>query len=159
MTNKILLYFFGFIFLILIFINVNYIKISDSNNSNSKSLIRKIDSLENQYKLLDNKFSDEIYFSLKDNHEALSYLNDIDVDSLVSQIRDELYEKNINNNSDFFIPVSNKNNRYLINKVKVLNHKWIIADFSNGNRWGEMWIEYYFNKNKVVFNIKDYFIY
>ena len=58
-----------------------------------------------------------------------------------------------------FCSISNANNKYLINKVKILNHKWIIADFSNGSRWGEMWIEYYFNKNKIVFDVKDYFLY
>ncbi len=50
-------------------------------------------------------------------------------------------------------------NKYFINKVKILNHKWIIADFSNGNRWGEMWIEYHFNENEINFYIKDYFLY
>ena len=105
------------------------------------------------------KFRDEIYFSLSDNQEALGYFNNIDVDSLVSYIRDELYEKNFNKKTDIFIPISNRKNKYLINKIKILNHKWIIADFSNGNRWGEMWIEYHFNENEVMFDIKDYFLY
>jgi len=120
---------------------------------------KKIDSLENNYKLLNKQFKDEIYFSLNDNQDALAYFNYIDVDSLVSYIRDELYEKNFNKNSDNFVPVSNVKNKYLINKVKILNHKWIIADFSNGSRWGEMWIEYKLNGNEVTFDIKDYFLY
>ena len=122
-------------------------KIASSNNSTAESLSIKIDSLKKKYRLLDKRYSDEIYFSLNDNQEALAYFNNIEVDSIISFIRDQLYEKNFDNNTDFFIPVSNINNRYLINKVKILNHKWIIADFSNGNRWGEMWIEYHFNEN------------
>jgi len=145
--------------LILIFLSINYIKISNSNESNSKILNNKIDSLENRYKLLDKRFTDEIYFSLNDNQEALEHFNYINVDSLASYIRDELYEKNINQNANNFVPISNTNYKYLINKVKILNHKWIIADFSNGSSWGEMWIEYYFDKNKVVFDVKDFFIY
>lgn len=145
--------------LILIFLSINYIKISNSNESNSKILNKKIDSLENQYKLLGKRFSDEIYFSLNDNQEALAYFNYTNVDSLVSYLRDELYEKNFNKNANNFVPISNTKNKYLINKVKILNHKWIIADFSNGSRWGEMWIEYYFDKNKVVFEVKDLFLY
>ena len=143
----------------MIFITTNYIKISSSNNSTVKSLSIKIDSLKKKYRLLDKRYSDEIYFSLNDNQEALAYFSNIEVDSIVSFIRDQLYEKNFDNNTDFFIPVSNANNKYLINKVKILNHKWIIADFSNGNRWGEMWIEYYFNENEINFYIKDYFLY
>jgi hypothetical protein len=145
--------------LVMIFLSINYIKISNSNNLNLITFKRKIDSLESQYKLLDKKFSDQIYFSLDDNQEALRYLNDVDVDSLTSFIRDELYEKNFTKNSDFFIPLSSVNNKYLINKVKILNHKWIIADFSNGSRWGEMWIEYHFKNKKVFFCVKDYFLY
>ena len=159
MQNKFLVYISCFMLLVMIFLSINYIKISNSNNLNSITFKRKIDSLERQYKLLDKKFSDQIYFSLDDNQEALRYLNDVEVDSLTSFIRDELYEKNFTKNSDFFIPLSSINNKYLINKVKILNHKWIIADFSNGSRWGEMWIEYHFNNKKVVFYVKDYFLY
>ena len=159
MKNIISIFALGFIVLIMIFITTNYIKISSSNNSTAKSLSTKIDSLKKKYMLLDKRYSDEIYFSLNDNQEALAYFNNIEVDSIISFIRDQLYEKNFDNNTDFFIPVSNINNRYLINKVKILNHKWIIADFSNGNRWGEMWIEYHFNENEINFYIKDYFLY
>ena len=159
MKNIILIFALGFIVLIMIFISTNYMKIASSNNSTAESLSIKIDSLKKKYRLLDKRYSDEIYFSLNDNQEALAYFNNIEVDSIISFIRDQLYEKNFDNNTDFFIPVSNINNKYFINKVKILNHKWIIADFSNGNRWGEMWIEYHFNENEINFYIKDYFLY
>ena len=159
MQNKFLVYVVVFMSLTFIFVGINYVKIFSSNESNLKNLNKKIDSLENQYKLLDKKFRDEIYFSLIDNQEALGYFNNANVDSLVSYIREELYEKNFNKNTDNFVPLSNTKNKYLINKVKILNHKWIIADFSNGTRWGEMWIEYYFDQKKVVFDVKEFFLY
>lgn len=159
MQNKILIYVLTFMSLTLIFLSINYTKISNLNESNSRILKKKIDTLEKRYIELDKKYRDEIYFTLSDNQEALSYFKDIDVDSLVSYIRDELYEKNFNKDSDTFIPISNTKNKYLINKVKILNHKWIIADFSNGSKWGEMWIEYYFNENKVEFHVKDILLY
>ena len=159
MQNKILIYVLTFMSLTLIFLSINYTKISNLNESNSRILKKKIDTLEKRYIELDKKYRDEIYFTLSDNQEALSYFKDIDVDSLVTYIRDELYEKNFNKDSDTFIPISDTKNKYLINKVKILNHKWIIADFSNGSRWGEMWIEYYFNENKVEFHVKDLLLY
>ena len=127
MQKKILVYVVVFMSLTFIFVGINYVKISSSNESNLKNLNKKIDSLENQYKLLDKRFRDEIYFSLIDNQEALGYFNNANVDSLVSYIREELYEKNFNKNTDNFVPLSNTKNKYLINKVKILNHKWIIA--------------------------------
>ena len=149
MKNKILIYVVCFISFTMIFLTINYVKISDLHRKNSKSLNKKIDSLEKNLKLLDKTFNDEIYFSF----------NDFEGDSLISYIRDQLYEKNFNKKSDFFIPISNNINKYLINKVKILNHRWIIADFSNGSEWGEMWIEYNFYNNKIEFDIKEYFLY
>ena len=60
MQNKILVYVVVFMSLTFIFVGINYVKISSSNESNLKNLNKKIDSLENQYNLLDKKFRDEI---------------------------------------------------------------------------------------------------
>jgi len=37
-----------------------------------------------------------------------------------------------------------------INKIRFLNHKWIIADFTDGRYWGEMVIEYYISDKKQI---------
>ena len=34
-----------------------------------------------------------------------------------------------------------------INKIKFLNHRWILADFTDGNHWGELLIEFTFDEN------------
>jgi len=48
----------------------------------------------------------------------------------------------------------------LINKVKLLNHKWIIADFSDGKYWGELFITYVINDDeKIIFNLAKSFMY
>ena len=46
--------------------------------------------------------------------------------------------------------------KFLINKVKLLNHKWVIADFSDGTDWGEIWSLYSISGEEVrlVFSIK-----
>ena len=40
--------------------------------------------------------------------------------------------------------------KFIINKVKVLNHRWIIADFNDGTFWGEVIIKYFINDDKTV---------
>jgi len=48
----------------------------------------------------------------------------------------------------------------LINTVKLLNHKWIIADFSDGDFWGELFIAYEINENsELKFSLIDSFLY
>ena len=34
-------------------------------------------------------------------------------------------------------------NPFLINNIKILNHRWIIANFSDGKVWGEVLIKYF----------------
>ena len=52
------------------------------------------------------------------------------------------------------------NRTYLINKIKVLNHKWVVADFSDGTYWGEIFLTYKIKKGgKVSFELKEHFLY
>ena len=41
-------------------------------------------------------------------------------------------------------------NKFIINKIKILNHRWIIADFSDGDIWGECLIKYFVNEDKTI---------
>ena len=41
-------------------------------------------------------------------------------------------------------------NKFVINKIKFINHRWIIGDFSNGQMWGEVLLKYFINEDKTV---------
>ena len=48
----------------------------------------------------------------------------------------------------------------IINTIKLINHRWVIADFTDGKYWGELILRYYVNDDKSVdFEISDYLIY
>ncbi|HMR16898.1 MAG TPA: hydrolase, partial [Mariniflexile sp.] len=50
--------------------------------------------------------------------------------------------------------------RMLINTVKLLNHKWIIADFTDGQLWGEVFLTYQVSEDKqVTFQVVESFLY
>ena len=50
--------------------------------------------------------------------------------------------------------------KFKINKVKVLNHKWNITDFTDGTYWGELFIKYEFNdKRELILTPADHFLY
>ena len=45
-------------------------------------------------------------------------------------------------------------------KVKVLNHRWIIADFSDGEIWGEVLLKYFVNDdNSISFEVNQSLLY
>jgi hypothetical protein len=52
------------------------------------------------------------------------------------------------------------NQKYIINKVKLLNHRWIIANYSNGALWGEVLLKYFVEKNGAIsFEIMNSYLY
>ena len=61
---------------------------------------------------------------------------------------------------DEFIPYATMDRTFLINKIKVLNHKWLIANFSDGTLWGELLIFFKIDKSgDISFEIKEHFLY
>ena len=46
------------------------------------------------------------------------------------------------------------------NKVKILNHRWIIADFSDGEIWGEVLLKYFVNDDEsIAFEVNQSLLY
>jgi len=117
------------------------------------------DSLSN---LQDENFS-LMYFNLVHNEDALSYFenDDIDVSSLIPYLKDELYKLNEVKGEHPLVPyVSMTEGKMMINNVKFLNHKWIIADFSDGKYWGELFLTYELTKDKKFsYKLIEHFLY
>ena len=50
--------------------------------------------------------------------------------------------------------------KYIINKIKILNHRWIIADYSNGQLWGEVLLKYFVESDgSVTFETMSSYLY
>ena len=48
----------------------------------------------------------------------------------------------------------------MINNIKMLNHKWIIADFSDGKYWGELFLTYEVDKEmNLSYKLVEHFLY
>lgn len=101
------------------------------------------------------------YFSLEYNDNAMDYFDKYDIEQLKNQIRDEIKSLNENPNGNPLTKYETINgNRTMINKIKILNHRWIIADFNAGKTWGEVLIKYYVNDGKPTdFETIDTFVY
>ena len=86
------------------------------------------------------------YFSLAHNDKAIDYLEKYDVQKLMSQIKEKLMDLNSNPSGNKLIPYD----EMVINKVRFLNHRWIIADFTGPSGWGEIIIKYFIEKDDSV---------
>ena len=82
------------------------------------------------------------------------------IQNISNHIKDKLYETNLLRKKNDLIPYAKMDRTFLINKVKVLNHRWVVADFSDGTYWGEIFLTYQIDKNGGLdFELKEHFIY
>ncbi len=150
MRNKIYLYLFIFMFLFTVFIYVNDKKILDAKEAQIENLQARLAEADIQNEVLSNKNDDLNYFSMVQNEPAISYFEDqgINAEELTRKIEDEIISRNKADVDNELVPFEGMEGVMRINKVKVLNHKWIIADFTDGKFWGELLISYEVDENK-----------
>ena len=160
MKNKITIYLFVFSALVLIFQLVNSKKILDDQAERLVELKADKESYEDSVLKLQSQLDEVNDFTLVGNDYALEYFKNTNIDNIANQIKDQLYEKNLLKDKNDLIPYKTMNRNFLINKIKVLNHKWLIADFSDGTNWGELFVAFKIDQSgKINFELKEHFLY
>ena len=160
MKNKITIYLFLFTALVLIFQLVNSKKILDDQAERLVKLKEDKESYEDSVLKLQSQLDEVNDFTLVGNDYALEYFKNTNIDNIANQIKDQLYEKNLLKDKNDLIPYKTMNRNFLINKIKVLNHKWLIADFSDGTNWGELFVAFKIDQSgKINFELKEHFLY
>ena len=160
MKNKITIYLFVFTALVLIFQLVNSKKILDDQAERLVKLKEDKESYEDSVLKLQSQLDEVNDFTLVGNDYALEYFKNTNIDNIANQIKDQLYEKNLSKDKNDLIPYKTMNRNFLINKIKVLNHKWLIADFSDGTNWGELFVAFKIDQSgKINFELKEHFLY
>lgn len=91
------------------------------------------------------------YFTLLNNDNAQNQLENYSSEKVVSKIEQKLMEMNDLPDGNPMVEFVKMNDRkFIINKIKVINHRWIIADFSNGELWGEVLLKYFIEENEDI---------
>lgn len=163
MKSKIYLYLFLFTLLLVLFMYVNSKRILDKYEKDITTAKEQVVTYKDSIaSLQDDNFS-LMYFNLEHNEDAISYFDNegIDVNSLIPFLKDELYKLNEVNGEHPLVPYAPMTDgRMMINNIKFLNHKWIIADFSDGKYWGELFLTYEISENKELsYKLVEHFLY
>ncbi|MBT8395181.1 MAG: hydrolase [Flavobacteriaceae bacterium] len=157
------MYLFIFTVLLVLFQYVNSKNVLDKYETDIKTTKTENKTLKDSLFILEDKIVDLSYFNLDRNEDALSYFekSGFDVSELIPFIKDELYTLNEIKGEHPLIPyASSEGRKLIINNVKLLNHKWIIADFSDGEFWGELFLTYEIIENKELkFKLVESFLY
>ena len=163
MKNRIFMYLFIFTLLIVVFQYVNAKNILDSSSDKIVTLKAQNAKYKDSISGLSQEISDLSLFDLRYNQDSKDYFynKNLDYETLIPFLQNELYELNETEGEHPLIPyAASEGKKMQFNTIKMLNHRWIIADFSDGQFWGELLIQYFITPEKEVdFKVLDYLLY
>tara|TARA_R110000796_G_scaffold88850_6_gene192109 strand:- start:176612 stop:177106 length:495 start_codon:yes stop_codon:yes gene_type:complete len=160
MKNKVFLYLFVFAALIGLYLFVSSGNMVKEKSSKIESLEAENIKLNDSIKNLNLKMLEMEYFSLDTNDDAFAYYEHLNLKNTSGYIADKLLETNESKGDNPLVPYEGMDGDFKINKIKILNHKWIVADFSDGKYWGDLLIKYELKDDLGVdFSLIDHLLY
>lgn len=155
-------------FILLVLINVfTYSFLSNEVKFEQNRYEKTTKKLKDSLNSVTTKLNDANYFSLEKNENAQNYFDSavanktIVYEKLIPVVKEKLMDLNANPKGN---PYTGQDqigaNKFVINKIKVLNHRWIIADYSDGKIWGEVVLKYFVNEDESIsFEVMESLLY
>ncbi|MGB5228390.1 hydrolase [Eudoraea sp.] len=160
MKSRIFIYLFIFAALLSLYLFVSSNTMLENKDLKIKNLESEVSVLQDSVQKLQLQVFDMQYFSLQNNDDALSYYDHLGLENPSRYISDKLLETNEQKGDNPLVPYEGMESDFKINKIKILNHQWIIADFSDGKYWGELLLKYELKDDMGVnFTMMDHLLY
>lgn len=147
MKRSFFLYLFVFSLLINIFQYVNSNKILQAKQHEVEAVKKQLNQSRDS---ITEAFYNN-YFDISKDEDAQEYFysQGLDYQKVMAKVNEDLSELNTNANGNPLVPYEPIDGKpFIVNKAKILNHRWIIADYSNGNLWGQILVKYFHNENE-----------
>ena len=135
MRNKIIQYLLIFISLIALYLFVSDMNKSKAFAASQERMSKRVDNLKDSIAQLVVEQTENAYFSLEVNRDAQQAHPDFSPEELQIIIEDYILLSNDNPKGNPLL--SSLGSDWIINKIHVVNHQWILADFTNGTQWGD----------------------
>ena len=141
--------------------------ISCGDNKDEKKIVQKeeklsIETLQDSIRKLSEELSDARYFDIQYNEDSQYFFYENGIEDSVEFVRQQLMATNItkDENHPLISYRPRRNAKFQINKIKLLNHRWVICDFSDGLDWGELLLKMTLNDDKTLsFEVLDQTLY
>tara|TARA_R110002012_G_scaffold247215_1_gene422884 strand:- start:45 stop:545 length:501 start_codon:yes stop_codon:yes gene_type:complete len=152
MKRNLYLYLFIFASLIALILYVNGRNIQESQDRAYRTLEEKLESTQQQLNNAQAAKEDATVFSLENNEEAYNYFEStgLDRNKIEAVLQDYLLEQNLKEGGNPLVDFIGEGRGYQINDMQVLNHKWLIANFTDNTNWGEVLIQYNFSEDNKL---------
>jgi hypothetical protein len=136
---------------------LTYMYYSKQMESAQKQFDKSAKIAKDSLSLLKTELADANYFSLAHNDNAQNYFEGtqnekfIAYEKLIPYVTEKLFDLNQDPKGN---PYTGQDQigaqKFIINKVKILNHRWIIADYNDGQYWGEVLLKYFVNEDESI---------
>ncbi|AZQ44503.1 hypothetical protein [Nonlabens ponticola] len=153
MRRNLYLYLFIFASLIALVFYINGRKYQEALEKDVTSLRakaykqeRELDSIEDAAMLQGKTFS------LTGNQEAQDYLEKLGYtqQQIEQQVVDKLLDLNLEEGGNPLVPYIGQGRGFQINDTKFVNHKWVLANYSDNYQWGELLINYNISEDNQI---------
>lgn len=163
MRKSFLLYLFVFTALLAIFMYVSGQRMLESKDEEIAYLQEELETATRDVDSLNSEISagQGGPFSLETNEEALTYLENrgFDPAEIRQKVEDAIISRNKVDADNDLVPYEGMEGFFRVNKVKLLNHKWAVATFTDGSYWGDLFISYEINGNNLELNTEKAVLY
>jgi hypothetical protein len=158
MKKQLYLYLFILASLICAFTYMYFTKQIAFERTNSKAEIK---SVRDSLMMISNQLEEADYFSLEHNQRSQEYFVNQSPQKLLPIIRESLLAYNDDPKGNIYTGQEKMGEqKFIISKIKILNHRWIMADYSNGELWGDVLIKYFVEDDgKITFQVMDSFLF
>ena len=145
MRNKIIQYFLIFISLIALYLFVSDLNKTEAFTASKERMANRMEKLKDSIAQLVTDQTEHAYFSLALNRDAQQAYPNLSPDDLQLLLEAYLLEQNDAPNGN---PLLFSIGKGFVNKISIVNHQWLLADFTNGSQWGDALFQYQVNNNK-----------
>lgn len=145
--KNVILYALVFSLLFNIFQFVNSTKILDAKDQEVVKVKNDLKTARDSVNVLANAN----YFALESDEDAQEYFysNNLDYQKVAIKVKEDLIALNENKQGNALIPYEPIDEKpFIVNTSKILNHRWLVAEFSNGDLWGQILVKYFVNADK-----------
>ena len=144
MKKNIILYLFVFTLLVGLYFLVSGNKaINEYRETNSK-LMQKNTDLKDEIEKLGDSIFDLQSFDYRFDEDAQDYFYDSNIENVHQLVKDALIAQNLVKPKNPLIPYESiYGKQFNINQSKILNHRWLVANFTDGKQWGQIVVKYF----------------
>ena len=111
-------------------------------NDTDKTIAKLTDSITS----LTTQRDEALSFSLESNELSQLFFEELKINNPAQIVTNALMESNLQEKNPYI--KSETNEKFLINKIRILNEKWVICEFTDGKVWGDLLLQYHIDGNQ-----------